>query len=287
MRRVTSAWTERHTRAALLLAVVLVASAAGLTEAPPVPVWVAIAVGLAAVGGLALDPFGGVVLGLLAAAALVGLRQLTGWWGDDVFWPALLETAAVVLVGAFAGSVGVALRAAPTSSDQTAGLVEPVFGSLGLLDHETALLRLEEEVDRALEHDRPVTLVLLETELLDESLDAGARAGAFRAVARLLESRIRDADIPFSISQDRLGAILPESSAAQAWDRMGAVLDAVTEGRFASRAQGVERSLADVVALRVGMAQLGPATDHADALLDTAAAALNRAGSDHAGGAAS
>lgn len=278
----TSGWTDRHTKVALLLGVALLASIAGLLEEGPIPFWVAIAVVIAGIGSLSFDAFAGTVVGLAVAAGLIGVRRLTGWWGPEIFWPALVESLAVIAAGISAGVVGGALRAttavtgAPDGGGELSG---PVFGSLGLLDHATAVMRLEEEVERASEHGRPLTLLLLDVEVTDDGLGPQARTGAFRSVARLLESRLADTDVPFFIGEDRLGAVLPESTAADAWTRLGALLDGITDARFASRAEGRQRSLADAVDLRVGMAHMGPDSDHADGLLDAASAALRRAAS--------
>lgn len=260
------------------MGVSLLAATAGLLEGGPIPAWVGIAVAIAAIGSLAVDAFGGALLGIVVAAGLIGARRLTGLWTPEAFWPALVESLAIVVAAVIGGVVGTALRPTPpTTVAGGDGRLEPVFGSLGLLDHATAIVRLEEEIERAREHRRPLTLVLLEVQITDVDLSRDARMGAFRAVARLWESRLADTDVPFSIGEDRLGAILPETGRASAWQRLGAVLDGVADGRFMSRSQGVQRPLADVVEVRVGMAHLEKRLDHADALIDAASASLRRA----------
>lgn len=279
MEPLTSAWTERHTRVVVLVVAVTVAMTAAVLEEPPVTWWVAVAVVAAVVPSLVVDALGGAVAGFIVAALLIGVRRVAGSWGEDAFVLALVETAAIVAAGVAAGRVGVALR--PTddgpATTTTGPAVEPIFGSLGLLDADMGTLRLEEEVERAIDHGRPLTLAVLRIDVHDEALDAAGRTAAQRAVARLLESRVRDVDVPFALARDRLAVILPETDATAALVRVGAVLDGVSTGRFASRGEGTERALTDAVRLTVGTARLEGSTQTADALLDAAVVALARA----------
>lgn len=277
MRRPTSAWTEAHTRVALLLLVVLIGSFAGLLEPFPTPLWVALAVAITALVALAFDPFGGAVVGLVVASGLVGMRRLSGDWAPEVFWILLIEITAILAVGLMGGFAGDALRQIGTNDESRAGLMEPVFGSLGLLDRDVALIRLEEEVERARDHRRPLTLLLIETDITDPSLGPEAKDGAYRAVARLVESRMREDHVPFAANVDRLGAVMPETTTADAWQYVGEILDAVTSGRFMDRSLGKQRRLSDAVEVHVGLSGMSPSRSSRDALLDAATTALLQA----------
>lgn len=280
MRRPTSAWTEQHTTVALLVGVVSAAALAGLLEPQPLPLWVGTAVVAAAVVSLAFDAFGGVIVGLSAAAALVAVRRTTGHWEPDVFWVVLVETAAIVAAGVVAGSTGTSLRRAGSDSTAPAGPAEAVHGSLGLLDHDVALIRLEEEVERARDHRRPLALMLLETEITDAGLGPDAREMAHRAVARIVESRLREDHVPFATAIDRIGAVMPETSTADAWQHVGGILDALGTARFMDRDAGSQRSLDGAVDIHVGLTSLGPSRSSADALFDAAVTALAQARAD-------
>lgn len=271
-----TAWTDRHTRVALLLVVVVVAVLSGLREEWQVAAVVGGTVVLACTVALVLDQFGGVVVGIIAAALLTGGRQLLGLWDAEDFWLALVQVVAVGLTGYLTGRVGGALRAAAEEDEATAADVEPVFGSLGLLDADHAMLRLEEEVERARGNDRSLTLMLLRVEVRDTSLDHAGVSGAHRAVARLVESRVRDADIPFALTHDKLGVILPETDGAEALEPVARILDGVTTGRFAVRGEGRDRQLSDTVEVAVGTAVLDDFTGTATALLDAANEGLAR-----------
>ncbi len=277
MRRPISAWTEPHSRVALLLTMVSVGSFGGLLEPLPLPLWVAAAVGVCAVAALAFDAFGGALVGLVVASGLVGLRRLTGAWVPEMFWALFLETSAIVGVGVMAGLAGDALRRFGTDGEAPAGLMAPVFGSLGLLDRDVALIRLEEEVERARDHRRPLTLLLIETDITDAGLGPEAKEMAYRAIARIFESRMRDDHVPFALSLDRLGSVMPETSTTDAWQYVGEILDAVADARFMDRSTGTQRHLADAVEVHVGLASFGSSRSSPDALLDAATTALHQA----------
>ena len=254
--------------------VAAVASTAGVAASTRVAVGVAVVVAVTAVVALFLDHFGGAVVGLAAAAVVILGRRISGSWDEEAFWLALLQTVALVATGIAAGRAGVALRRTATTPEGAATLPEPAFGSLGLLDADIALERLKEEVDRAHAHGRPLSLVVVDVHLLDPAMSREARRSAHRAVSRIFESRIGERDVPFALSEERLAAILPETSPAEAWDRIGSVLDAVAGGSFNIRSEENDRALADTVELAVGLAETGPGIVGADALLDAATAAL-------------
>ena len=275
MRPQIPGWTEQHRRVGGAVLLTSAASLTGLADSPGVAVWVAIAVGATAVVSLAAEPFAGFVVGLVAAAALIAGRRTIGPWGPDAFWLSLLQTLGLITSGVVWGRAGAALRPRPAGAELTA-LPRSAFGSLGLLEVDIAMERLEEEVDRAVDHRRPLVVVLLDTEVIDPSLDADARHSALRAVARIFEGRLREGDVPFALAVDRLGAILPETTSAAAWERIGRILDAVNGGSFTTRAGGGTGDLGSVVQVDVGMAQLDTRTRTASDLFDAATEALRR-----------
>lgn len=271
----TSVWTERHGSVATAFVVAFAASLAGVIDAPSVAVWVGVAVATTAVLGLGTDRFGGFVVGLVAAAVVIAARRALGPWGPDAFWLSLVQTFALVATGVTSGGAGLVLRGRDGDA-ASSSLPGPAFRSLGLLEADVAMVRLDEEVERALAHRRPLTLVLVHTEIIDPALDAEARRRAIRAVARIFEGRLRETDVPFAVSADRLGAILPEKTSMAAWEAVGHVMDAITEGRFAARSDVGSRALADAVRLHVGLVELSQRLADANALFDAATAALSR-----------
>lgn len=274
----TSGWTDSHRRVAAAFIVGFSATLVGLAEDGDVAVWVGAAVAAVAVISLVTDAVGGLVVGLAAAAAVIGARRIFGPWGSDVFWSSFVQTAALLATGVASGVAGAALRhVGGADGGRAASLApEPVFGSLGLLDGDMALARLEEEIERAVRHGRPLTLALFEVEVVDDALDGDGRRAALRAVARALEGRLGDQDVPFATAADRLGAILPETDVLAALERVGSVLDAVTRAQFTVRTDGSLHALADAARVHVGLADLDRRTGDGAALLDAATVAVRR-----------
>ena len=270
-----SGWTEKHAVVAAAIVVCVVACLVGLLEPRPYQLVVAAIVAPVAVVSLALDGFGGFLVGLIAAAALIAMKRVAGDWVSQGFWVAFAETGVLLLGGATCGAAGTRLRPRSPARALSSSGMDPVYGSLGLLGYDAALARLDDEVDRAARHHRPLTLVRLSVEVTAEE---GQKA-ALRAVARLLESRLRESDVPFAIAPDDLGAILPETNAAAAWEVIGALVDATRDATYTVRGdEARQERLVDTVQLHFGMATLRSPGESADDLMDAATDALRRRG---------
>lgn len=278
MRALTPAWTERHTAVAVAMATGTAAQLVALGEDGPVAWWVAAAVAVTALGALAFDGWGGALVGLFVAVGLVAVRRATGHWSAEVFWPAALETAACIGLGACSGAAGSLLRRRGGAT--TGSLFHPVHGSLGLIGAEAALGRLEEELARGRRLQRPVALVLLDIEPTDSSLPAEGRTAARRAVARLVESRVAEQDVPFALAEDRLGVICPETSPTMVWEMVGRVLESLRTATFTFGTDRTARALVDAVDVTVGIAHQSEKRATAADVLDDAVAVLTRARAD-------
>jgi GGDEF domain-containing protein len=248
----------------------------GLTEGTPVAIWVAAAIGLAALIALALDVWGGALVGLSASALVVLARERSHLWSPAMFGPALIETLTIVVVAALAGYTGSRLRTPRVDrADTTATVAE--YQSLGLLSASGALARLEEESARTQRHRRSLELALLDVEFIDDSLPFEGRRAALRTVARIVGSRTPDLDVPFAIGRKRLGIIFPEPVGGRVWETVSSVLDSVAEAQFAFQEKRQPRPLAEVLQLFVGLATHSNSRPTAEALLDAATRALERA----------
>lgn len=272
---VEPSWTESHSIAATAIAAAAVAGLVSAADPVPVRIAVLVAVVVAALVPLPFDGLVGLLVGLLAASALAGTKQLLDAWTFDSFGRSLLTTGLLLLVGWASGRLGKRLRTrgrvpvAARSRDVTA------FGSLGLIPEAAALARLEEEVERATRHGRPLSLVLLRTTLTDSTLDEDAAAGARRVAARQFESALRRTDVPFALAADLMGAILVETSAGGAWEVAAYVLEQAATAGFADRGRRGRLTLAEYADLSAGIASLPDDGRHAQALLDVALAALD------------
>jgi GGDEF domain-containing protein len=270
----TWALTERHRAVGALVLACSVASLSGLSEDQPLPSWVAVAVVVAALPSLALDVWGGALVGLAVAALLVAVRQAADLWGPDVFGPALVETVALFAVGALAGRAGARLR--PVTRPAAGSHIAPVHGSLGLIDEAAATARLEEEVIRSRRYGRTVSLALLDVHLTEDGLPVEGRRAACRAVARLVEGRSEPAHVPFALADDRFGIVMPDTGAAAAWEVVGRVLEAVGTTEVTYGAGRISRSLHDTVEVLAGISQHGPRRDSAAAMFADARRAIER-----------
>jgi GGDEF domain-containing protein len=262
--RMTSGWTDRHVVVAL--AVIGAGVTGVLTRAEPEPFHLAVGAALAVTTVLALPltPFGGMVVGLGAAAAVIAGKRWWRVWDQQWFLVSMATTVALVVVGGLVGMAGSHLRERGRPGRPGP---EPAYGSLGLLATDAALARLDEEIARARRHDRPLSVALLRTEITEPDLSASARTRAHRTVARLVESLLRDIDVPFAVEVAEVGAILPETDAEAAWELLGPLMDAASRASFTVREDNERRSLADCAELHAGLVSLSPEMGTADDLL--------------------
>ena len=273
MARLTSDWTDRHVAVAGPLVVSAVAGAlATLNEAPYSFLLLGVVV-LTVLAALSLDAFGGIVTGFVAAAVVIAARQLGGHWSAEDFGIAVATTGVLVLLGWLTGTASGTLQRRDVVRGSPVWAA-PAPGSLGLLSTELAVARLDEEVARARRHRRPLVVVLLSVEFTDDSLDEAARGAARRTVARLVESLVPDTAVPFALAPGEVGAILPETDEAAAWQLLGPVVDAASRASFVVREQDERRSLADCTELHAGLVALSDTAADADALLAAARRAL-------------
>jgi len=269
--RLTWGWTELHLNVVGLLLGTTAVSLAGLLDPSPVQVWVAVAVWGCATLALGSDIYGGMILGLLFAVGLSLLRQVTGTWVSDSFAAAAVESAGLVAVGALAGSAGAVLRRPGTRHQVQIGPhAENPYSPLGVIGAEAAHVRLEEEIDRARGHRRPLSLVVFDVRSHDPDLSAQGRAAALRALVRVVERRASEVDVPFALTDDRIGVIFPERPSRRAWEAVGDVLHSVARSSFTVGSDRSPRPLGDTLSLHVGVVQMDASTESADLLLQAA-----------------
>ena len=267
MARLTTDWTDQHVAVAgAAVTASITGAVAGLGEDPYV-LWGIVALTLTILGALSTDTFGGLVSGFVGAAVVVAARQVAGDWTREIFGLALALSVCLVVVGWMTGFASTRLRAVRGAPASGASDTEPAFGSLGLLPPPLALVRLDEEVSRAQRHGRPLTVVLLRTEVTDPALSAAARSGLYRTVARLVESLVPETAVPFALAPDQVGAILPETDVTAAWELLGPVVDTADHASFAVRDQEERRSVSDCAELLAGMVPLSEEHPDADSIV--------------------
>jgi len=154
------------------------------------------------------------LIGFITVFLWVLFRQITGVWSQQEFVQGLLE-----IIG-LSVSVFLAIRIRQVWQQQNEELqelrglrqvlVEGEVGT-GLLPYEVANLRLLEEIDRAKMFKRPLGLLIIEIEALPK-LDEGNVDfhDINQALTRQLTSVSLVHDIPFRITADKVGLIMPE-----------------------------------------------------------------------------
>lgn len=267
-------WTDRHGQVALAAALALLAAGAGVAEGRFEGQLIVGASAAVFVISLGVDSWAGLVVGLVAAALVIGIRQAMGSWVPPDFPLATVEIASLVATGWAAGRAGGGLRHAGERDASDAVDAGGVFGSTGMLPADLGLVRLEEEMARATSYRRPLSLVLIDAEAVGSDLDQEAREAVFRAVARVAETMLREMDVPFVIASNRIGAILPETGPTAAAIASGRILEAVSTGRFIHRGSGERRSLTEAVAVRLAVVSLTTSPLTPDELMARASSAL-------------
>lgn len=222
--RGTLGWTERHLSVAVLVVLIVVGTLGATRGAVPAAIVAAAAIAAVALVALAFDAWAGIVLGIVAAAGFVFLREQLGMWTVKDFGTGATTVVSVLLIGWAAGWTGSALRVPRRARPEATGQPpRAAFGSLGMLDSEAGVLRLEEEIARAVTYQRPLSLIAIQVEA-DEAGGAGSHQ-LQRAAARAMENLLRDVDVPYALARNRFVAILPETNRAAATVALGRIFD--------------------------------------------------------------
>lgn len=267
---VTRGWTDIHTGVALCFVLAAVAGTLGGLESGIVRVVVLAAALVCVVAGLFFDGFTGLVIGLAAAAGAVAVKRYAGVWNRDQFVLATAVAVCFLVLGWAAGLTGTRIREALRRTETSHSDVRPVFGSLGLLAEDRARSRIDDEIARARSHGRELGLLMIHVRITDSDLDEPARQAVRRAVARLVESLLRDTDVPFAVSPEEFGAILPETNSTGGWDVVGPIVDAAARSTFTDRVGQQRRNVAEVAEIYAGLAFATDRTTDADMLIDQA-----------------
>ena len=271
--RVTTAWTEAHSTVAAAVATAALSGFAVVYQPAPMHLPVIGVLLVCVLLSLLTNGFVGLSVGLVGAAAVVALHRWLGTWHSLDFVPTLVVAVLVVGASWTAGACGAQLRdlwqrmGAPT---------EGAGGSLGLFSREAAEFRLSEEVGRAWDFSRPLSVAMINLRFHD-GVEWADRAAASRAVGRLVESGLSDVDTPFdntagrsSASADNgnpvghgdaeFGALLPERSSADAWQAIGPIVASARTATYVVRDPATDqpdrRNLLDISDISVGVVAL-------------------------------
>ena len=253
--RLTSAWTDAHLTliaAAAMLASLGTLAVGGSATAPDVAISTLAIAFLTFVLASLTDAFGGMLVGLVAAAALTPVHQYLPTAHPAGFGAQAVTLGLLFLLGMSSGLAADRVRRSRRIAARGSGhAILPVEGSLGLMAAGDAALALAHEQARAELHQRPLTTATVRVAFTDTSLAEEEVRRARRAVARSLETELRVTDILYVDTEGQLGAILPETDLAAAVDVVESALIVARAATFADRQAGHRKPVADVAELVV------------------------------------
>lgn len=255
MRRLTTAWTDAHVWLIVLAGVLVSLGYLGTpsTAAAPAVTAITLATVVAAFAFASFtDAFGGLLVGLVAAATYTAMRQYLPDSGPTDFVRQSVVLFLLLMVGLSSGIVADRIRRGRRIADRAGDhAVLPVAGSLGLVSAQDAEQVLADETVRAELHGRPLTTAVVTVRMIDDGLADDDVRRARRAVARALESELRVTDVVFAAADDQFGVILPETTEAAAPDVIEPALMLARAATFADRGRGHRRLLTEVAELEV------------------------------------
>lgn len=276
MTRRTSVWTDLSLMAAagLVLSVGLAYAAVAASAAHPALVLVAAAV--VATLSTRTDAFGGAAVGLFASAGVFAAQLALSGLPTDGAGPWALLASLLLMIGAVGGAIGDRVRREGRRSERAGSLaVAPAAGSLGLIGEADGRLRLAEEITRARLFGRPLSAARVMVEISDESLPRAESRRVRRAIARVLESVLRETDVPYALQDGGFGVVLPETAPDAAADVVGSVLIAAAQSTFTDRVTGSRRRVGDVVRLQLAVVDASAvASENSRAVIAEAGATL-------------
>lgn len=154
----------------------------------------------------------GGILALLVCSISILVKQFIGAWAGENLEFNLLEVFLMAVTFVLVGSFNDALRAyfeEFAAAKQKLKILDLEDSSVGLIRPAIGLLRLKEEVDRAIRFRRPIVLVLIRTSFpADREWSVDEKQSVLRAVATTVKDTTRVLDIPFMVSDDKVGLIL-------------------------------------------------------------------------------
>jgi hypothetical protein len=102
-----------------------------------------------------------------------------------------------------------------------------------LIKSTVGLVRLKEEEERSTRYKRQFSLILIQVRpVLGIEWTPADVAGLMRTLASTIKGKIREVDIPFLLSSDRIGLILPETEANGARKVVNNIVNSMMNVRY-------------------------------------------------------
>ena len=172
-----------------------------------------LALGVGVASGLGLKRGG--LFGLLLLSIWITAKQTMGVWSEVKLYLNLLEIALAIATFFVVGYYHEQLRAhfnEYRADKQKLRLLDLEDIAIGLIKPAIGLLRLKEETDRALRYRLPISfLLILVRPNPGTTWENRERLAVMRAAATTLKAATRAMDIPFLVSEGKIGLILPNT----------------------------------------------------------------------------
>lgn len=157
---------------------------------------------------------GGIPALLICSIAILIKQFIGAWEGDNLEFNLIevfLMAGTFILVGRFNDALQTYFEEFADAKQQLK-ILDLQDTSVGLIRSAIGLLRLKEEVDRAIRFKRPISLVLILTSPpADRDWSTTERLSVMRTIATTVKDTTRVLDIPFMASEDKVALILVDT----------------------------------------------------------------------------
>lgn len=262
----------------LVLLSILAGFLIGTLNAPSISlVYIVLFLAVAATG-LFVNQWAGFAASVVAVFALILLNQFVGIYPVQDGWVNIAGELAVFLsAGPLAGSLSRLIEGGQAQAEQWAALAQSRQvhdESFQTLKPQWALARVQEEILRAKEYARPLSLGVLQW-VPAENISAPERLAGLQSLIRIARACTNSADVVAYHGDNRVLALLPERSAQDAQKVLTQIeARATREMAIPNGGVGLGSPLAKLGRIIFASATLGADVQSADAFIDSAVQAL-------------
>jgi len=221
----------------------------------------------------------GSILALVVCSVSILIKQFIGAWEGENLGFNLIEVSLMAVTFIITGRFNDVLQAyleELSDANQKLKILDLEDSSVGLIRSAIGLLRLKEEVDRAVRFRRPITLALIQTSFSpDKEWSGDEKQSALRTVATTVKDTTRVLDIPFMVSDGKVGLILVDTEINGANRVINNIQRQFINSRIIT-STGISESLQEYAQIRFGYAVfLGLSSNPFD-LMEAAELSLQR-----------
>jgi hypothetical protein len=218
---------------------------------------------------------GGLLVLVVCSTTIIIKQSIGAWTAGNLNFNLLevfLMAGTFILVGRFNDTLQVYFKEFDEAKKRLK-ILDLEDTSVGLIRSAIGLLRLKEESERAIRFKRPLTFILILVTILPEWNDE--RQAVMRSIATTVKDTTRMLDIPFILSENKIGLILTNTEINGTNTVIGNIQQKLLASRVITRS-GTTLALQKAVQIRIGYAVFLGAGEKAIDLLDAAERSLQR-----------